>query len=379
MTELLRERFVDRQDKTRGSNTKLFFYDYDGKRVDEITVKEANNISSANPSQLFYIADSAGFLREWSISDVNSFFGSSDRSLTFDADCSTLAQPCGPPLLSIFGGGGIGASANPIISPISSSVIAFDIIDSGKNYLTEPFAQLIDICGNGSGSKLQVIMQPYSETTETTGTTGGTGTTGTTGTGGTGTEGTGGLQVKNIVIKSPGNGYLSTPDGSLGGDGRIIKKPEEGLLTRNDGTYEIIPPNITPELNPGDTFIPPSTSLPTSPISIGPTYPIVLEIEDIDIINPGFGYQPGDKLIVNPDRGAVLEPIIDNGRIIKVNVINSGIGFDDFPEITTNSNTGYNFSSRPIFKSIRLDEKQELIIPKDAEIISVIDCVGRVF
>jgi hypothetical protein len=356
MTELLRERFVDRQDKTRGSNTKLFFYDYDGKRVDEITVKEANNISSANPSQLFYIADSAGFLREWSISDVNSFFGSSDRSLTFDADCSTLAQPCGPPLLSIFGGGGIGASANPIISPISSSVIAFDIIDSGKNYLTEPFAQLIDICGNGSGSKLQVVMEPYS------GTTGGSG-----------------LQVKNITIKSPGNGYLSTPDGSLGGDGRIIKKPEEGLLTRNDGTYEIIPPNITAELNPGDTFIPPSTSLPTSPISIGPTYPIVLEIEDIDIINPGFGYQPGDKLIVNPDRGAVLEPIIDNGRIIKVNVINSGIGFDDFPQITTNSITGYNFSSRPIFRTRRLDEKQELIIPKDAEIISVIDCVGRVF
>jgi hypothetical protein len=362
MTELLRERFVDRQDKTRkkfGGFTndpiRVSFYDLDGTRVNDVTRKEANKIAAANPSQLFYFQDKNAAQRELNIGQVNGLNPGSD--LKKSPSCNTAAKPCGLPVLNIFGGEGLGALANTIVSPISSGVIGFDIINGGKNYTTPPFAQLIDVCGKGSGNKLE-------------------------------TEISGG-SVTRIKIKTPGDGYLASPDGSFGGGGRTIKSPQQGLVQKPDGTYQVTPPNVIPELEPGDVFIPPTlppTTLPPTTITptppqtpiLGPTYPVVLEIEDIDIDNPGFGYQPGDKIIVTPDRGAVLEPVIDNGRIIKINVIQPGIGFDDFPIITTNSPTGYNLSARPIFKVRRLDEEESFIPPPGASIISVVDCVGIV-
>ena len=333
MTELLRERFVDRQDKKRkefngvpNDPIRVSFYDTDDRKVNDVTRKEANEIVKANPEQIFYFQDKNALQRELNIGQVNELNPGSD--LKKSSSCNTGAKPCGPPVLNIFGGEGLGASANPIISPISSSPIAFDIVTGGKNYTTPPFAQLIDQCGNGSGSKLE-------------------------------TEISGG-SVTRIKTKAPGNGYLSAPDGSFGGGGRTtIPAPTQ---------------TQTPTLGPTQT--PTTVTTPTQPPILGPTYPVILEIEDIDIINPGFGYQPGDKIVVTPDRGAVLEPVIDNGRIIKINVIKPGIGFDDFPEITTDSSTGYNLSARPIFKVRRLDEEKEFTPPPNATIISVVDCVG---
>jgi hypothetical protein len=374
MTELLRERFVDRKNKTRkqfnnrqNDPIRVSFYDYDGRRVDDVTRKEANEIARLDPNQIFYFQDGSSTQKELNITQVNNL---SINELSNKApSCSTGPAVCGSPILSIFGGNGIGALANPIISPISSSVIAFDILNAGTNYTSPPFANLIDPCGNGSGTKLEVELENNS--------------------------------VNRILIKSPGDGYLPRPNGSYGGDGRVVKRPDQGLVQKSDGTYQIISQDEEPILGPGDTFIPPffeviipeetlvtptvpgvtptvpgvtPGTLPTS----GPTYPVVLEIDDIDIINPGFGYQPGDQIIVTPDRGAVLEPIIDNGRIVGVNVIKPGIGFDDFPEITTNSPTGYNFSSRPIFKVKRLNEDEGFVVPPGVTIISVVDCVGKI-
>lgn len=376
MAELLRERFVNRQNKTRkqfaglsNDPIRVSFYDYDGKRVNDVTRKEANAIASANPSQLFYFQDKDALQRELNITQVNLLNANVD--LKKSSNCDSGPKPCGPPALNIFGGEGMGAAANAVISPITSSPIAFDIVDSGKYYVTPPFAQLIDQCGNGVGCKLETEISNGS--------------------------------VSRIKVKAPGDGYLASPDGSYGGGGRTVKTPSQGLIKKPDGTFQIIPPNVTPVLQPGEVFIPPVTPptpevvaptivpgvIPTvvtppvvitPPAELGPTYPVILEIEDIDIIDPGFGYQPEDELILTPDRGAVLEPVIDNGRIVKVNVIKPGIGFDDFPEITTNSPTGYNFSARPIFRVRRLEEEKEkgFIPPPNVAIISVVDCVGKI-
>ena len=135
----------------------------------------------------------------------------------------------------------------------------------------------------------------------------------------------------------------------------------------------IVPPAVTPTPQ-----LPTVTPTPVTPPILGPTYPVVIEIEDVDIIDSGFGYQPGDEIIVTPDKGAVLEPVIDNGRIVRVIVIKPGLGFDDFPEIKTNSQTGNNFSAIPIFKVRRLEEEPNFIPPPDATIISVVDCVGKI-
>jgi hypothetical protein len=337
MTELLRDRFVDRQDKTRkqfqgytNDPIRVSFYDLDGKRVNDVTRKEANKIADVNSSQIFYFQDGNTLQRELNIGEVNNLVPNND--LVSNSPCLSGPQPCGPPVVNVFGGGGLGTSANAIISPISSSPIAFDILDGGKNYTSTPFAQLIDPCGKGSGSKLEVEME--------------------------------GDKVKRIITKAPGDGYLSAPDGSLGGDGRVVFTPT------------IPPAPIVPGVTPPAPIVPGVT--PPTP-TIGPSYPVVLEIEDIDIIDSGFGYEPGDEIIITPDNGAVLEPVIDNGRIIQINVIKPGIGFADFPIITTNSPTGYNLSARPIFRVIRLTEEEKqrrLSVSPGVQIISVIDCVG---
>jgi hypothetical protein len=348
MAELLREQFVNRNDRTRTqfrdlSNDliRVFFYDYDGKKVTDVTRKEANNIAKENPGQLFYFQGKNSTVKELNITQTNNLVVENDLIKT--NPCLIGPQPCSSPFLSILGGGGFGALANPIISPISSSLIAFDIVDGGKNYTSPPFVQVVDNCGRGSGGKFEAQISDG--------------------------------RLTRILVKSPGNGYLSAPDGSYGGGGRVIKRPDQGLIQKPDGTFEVTPPNAVPDLQPGETFIPPNTPIP--PSGLGVPYPIILEIEDVDIINTGFGYSSEDKLIVIPDNGAVLEPVIDNGRIVKVNIIESGIGFNDFPEITTNSTTGFNFSARPIFRVRRIEEEKELIIPRDVKVISVIDCIGK--
>ena len=219
MSDQYRDSCVNRQDKNRGKEDpiRVSFYDKDGTRINDVTRKEANCIASLEPAMLFYFQDGNGYQRELLIPEVNAL--NLIDKLPDAPSCPTSPQDCGPPRVQFFGGKGMAASANAVVSPVSSSVIGFDIVNPGFNYLTPPFAQLVDECGSGSGGKLFVQMQPY-------GASGGTGGTGATG----GTEGTGGrpgptkggLEVKNIVVTAPGDGYLSAPNGSKGGNGRIV-------------------------------------------------------------------------------------------------------------------------------------------------------------
>lgn len=317
---------------------KVSFIDTDGKKVDNISVDQAKQVAEANPSQKFLFQTGDGVQQELSIDEVSKL--EPQNLLPTAPACPTGPQECGPPLIQFFGGGGFGAAANAIVSPISSSVIAFDIVNAGKNYLTAPFAEMVDKCGKGSGSRVSVNIRDG--------------------------------KIHNIAVDSSGDGYLSAPDGSLGGNERVWKEPDEGYVLTSNGEYYVVPFNTEPTLNEGDTYYPPTP--PVIPQSI---YPILLAIDEIKISDPGFGYQEGDKIIVTPDNGAILEPVInDRGEIEKVNVINPGLGFDDLPEIKTNSPTGFNAQLIPILKVVPVEEVVE--VPVDATIISVVDCVGKI-
>lgn len=334
---------------------KVSFFDTDGTKVDNISVEQANEIAKTNPEQKFLFQTGDGTQQELSIDQVNAL--QPQNLLPTVSECPTGPQQCGPPLVQFFGGGGFGAAANAIVSPISSSIIAFDIVNPGKNYTSPPSADLVDSCGNGSGATVTVNVQPVSTSIGPTGTSVGNNA---------------GLQIKNIAVDSPGDGYLPAPNGSLGGNERVWKEPDEGYVLTANGEYYVVAFNTEPTLNEGDTYFPPSQ--PATPQSI---YPILLAIDEIKISNPGFGYKKGDKIIINPDKGAVLEPIInDRGQIEKVNVINPGLGFDDLPEIKTNSPTGFNAQLIPILKVVPLEEVEQ--VPVGVAIISVVDCVGKI-
>ena len=89
---------------------------------------------------------------------------------------------------------------------------------------------------------------------------------------------------------------------------------------------------------------------------------------------PGYGYNSDDTIIVG---NAELRPIILGGRVVGVEVINSGTGFTSIPDIEVNSDTGIGATFRPILKFTAIDEISEAVDP--AGVISIVNCVGKPF
>ena len=205
-------------------------------------------------------------------------------------------------------------------------------------------------------------------------------------------------KIKSITILAPGNGYLSSPNGSLGGGGRVWKEPDEGYVRTKCGGYYVVQPYRPIPVKAGDTYYPPDgipvlieedqiINLPLVPVSppkpetFGLSYPVILCVEEIKVLDKGFGYRPGDQLIITPDNGTRTELIINQfGNVDSVKILQGGCGFLDFPQIKTNSPTGFNATFTPIFKVTKLDDynTDNEEISKNVPFISVIDCVGKI-
>jgi hypothetical protein len=212
------------------------------------------------------------------------------------------------------------------------------------------------------------------------------------------------LGVVSVLVVEPGYEYLATPDGSLGGEGRTWANPEDTIVRRKDGKYDLpYPPNSVVQLNQCDYVNPPGEDpfrpdedteyiTPEPPLGydtitrgISPSfengdYGVVLYICEVEILNAGGAYSPTDTITVTPDNGAQLQPTFDkNGSLIKVNIISSGSGFLEFPSITVNSKTGFNAQLIPKLCVERVGDLLEDDVNRYSgqQIISVIDCVGR--
>lgn len=112
------------------------------------------------------------------------------------------------------------------------------------------------------------------------------------------------------------------------------------------------------------------------PLPGGPNYDVIASLDDIVTIECGVGYDcVNDTVNIVPSHGAeaVLEQCDENGSVCKLRVTNPGIGFTMLPEITINTNTGYNGRYVPRLKFERPSE-----VPPGTEVLKVIDCVGKV-
>jgi len=121
----------------------------------------------------------------------------------------------------------------------------------------------------------------------------------------------------------------------------------------------------------------PLTNTPLNQIS----YPVVLIIREVFIVDPGFGYTANDIISIQDNRGAELEfRVNDVGEVTEVKVIDGGIGFTDVPFIFITSPTGYNFEAVAVFDFIPLNQidLNNITPPVGAKIISVVDCVGKI-
>ena len=243
-----------------------------------------------------------------------------------------------------------------------------------------------------------------------------------------------GTDIGVISVEVDGGwGYLPVSDGSQGGDGwtwadsddTVIKRGEntpEGTST--NGTWDI--PYIPGDLivvYPGDTIRTPpgseseiagsdgkTTAVPggsffevpfrgviTAPSTssegrgieflkdsdgypmTNSQYPAILYVCEAIIKNSGFGYQPTDKIIVEPANGAELEPKFNEfGQLIAVKVISGGEGVKEIPDVYIESATGFNAKITLRFCIDRIG-KDEFSEPSyQDKIISIVDCVGTV-
>ena len=342
-------------------------------------VKEWNSITGAEKSptlDLFSIvnkAKEAASLVQNAIEDVSnigdtlsSIAKNADFSDAFKSDCNVGPVNCGPPTVEFIGGGGSGATGNVIVSALTT-VLGVDIITPGGNYIGPPRVKFIDSCNKGRGATGRAVVENG--------------------------------EVVRVIMDDTGIDYLPSPDGSQGGDGSVWAEADETTVKRGDGTYDPpYKPGTVVEVCPGDEVTSPGgkvniiagtecTNITAQPPVDKPTggsspslgtgdYPVVLEIESINIVNPGFGYDPNDKVVVG--NGAELKIKTDDlGSIVGVDVINGGIGFTEDPDIYIESDTGYNAKLMPVFKVNRVGDEVAPEAVDATAIIQVIDCVGK--
>lgn len=378
---------------------------------------------------------SCGNLKEWSIWDgagsnlnldftslfntVQTFASTAQQvvnpdNFNFDLDFSDIFQDscnlgpilCGPPSVVFYGGGGTGASANAIISA-AGDILGIDIISAGYNYVSPPYVRFEDACGKGSGAVGTVAIGPVSQQSNGTYASDPNGTTN---------------GVTQVVIQQSGTGYLSSPDGDLGGDGRVWANRCQSIIHRANGKWDTpYDPDEIMQIFKGDTVqlagqpsyialedqsitapqCPPvrnqvGNEFVTSqqPSSTTAQYPVILYMCDVKIVNPGVAYSDTDKIIVSPSNGAILEPMFGPfGSLEDVKIVSAGIGFTERPNIYIQTETGYNADIVPVFCVNRIGDvpEEDLIStpgggkttgspnsPVGEQIIHVVDCVGKV-
>lgn len=97
-------------------------------------------------------------------------------------------------------------------------------------------------------------------------------------------------------------------------------------------------------------------------------------IDDVIIDGGGISYDEDDTIEIVPDEGAEIEPIIIDGHIVDINIINGGQGFTSIPTITINSKTGIGAELTPVLGFKPIDQADPI---DPGKIVTVIDCVSR--
>ena len=139
---------------TSFNNIKVGYISETDGYIQDISIADANAYAALNPETEFIFIDGDEKIRFLTISEVNSL---TPKNLLRSDPCVISDQPCGPPQLKFFGGGGVGAIANPVVD-INGNLIAVDLVSGGFGYTSPPQVQVLDPCNIGSGAVLQTVL-----------------------------------------------------------------------------------------------------------------------------------------------------------------------------------------------------------------------------
>jgi hypothetical protein len=260
------------------------------------------------------------------------------------------------------------------------------------------------------------------------------------------------LGVLGVLMLENGSDYIPSPDGDIGGDGRVWAKANQTTIKRKNGTYDrpydcgetiqvfcgdeiSLPSGLCIELgskticggNPVISHTKALITAPCYPVGLGTTdpggdgtpdavglgttgfgttdpggngtpftgsgslgilgypalgdgnYPVILYLCGLEIENSGFNYSETDKIVIEPSNVAVAVPTFGAfGTLEGVKIISVGEGFKEVPNVYIESETGFNAKLIPRFCIDRVSADQLKEPGIREQIISVVDCVGKV-
>lgn len=129
--------------------------------VTGLSVCEANEYAQRSPGTTFVAVDGNNEINYLNINQVNNLTVDFARR-TRGCDGLRATVSCGQPVLTISGGGGIGAQGNIIVGT-DGSVMGVDLVHRGYGYQYPPLARAIDECYFGNGARFEVLLGTSTE------------------------------------------------------------------------------------------------------------------------------------------------------------------------------------------------------------------------
>ena len=133
--------------------------------VTNVSICEANTYAKSNPGTVF-IVKNRDFVKYLDINEVNKLVPSDLIPAKTD-DCAGYEnedggidleyEPVCGTSVHFYGGGGVGAYANPIVGS-DGAVLAVDVVRGGFGYQYPPLVDIKDTCGVGVGAKGEAFI-----------------------------------------------------------------------------------------------------------------------------------------------------------------------------------------------------------------------------
>jgi hypothetical protein len=165
-------------------------------------------------------------------------------------------------------------------------------------------------------------------------------------------------QVVGVNMSSFGVGYKEPPFVTIFDDCNNGKGATAKPVIEDGKVVNLI---IT---NSGGGYLTPDNTSDTEGVDV------IGQVEGIEIISTGIGYEEGDLIV--SDSGQTLTPVIEDGRIVGSSGI-IDLGLTTLPEMTVQTNTGIGADIKAITRFVKREDYTDPIVP-DAELIRVISC-----
>ena len=193
-------------------------------------------------------------------------------------ECETNVLRCGPPIIEIFGGSGVGGFANAVVNN-NGQIIGANILDRGLGYTEKPpYVTFKDACGDGQAARGTAII----------GDDGG---------------------IDAILIEAPGYNYNNTYTITLTTSG-VLESDVVSELANSDGESMVGQISDVVIIDPGSGY----NTTDTLEVDGAQLTPIVLggRIVGVEVVNGGTGFTTIPEITVNSDTGigANLRPVL---------------------------------------------------------------------